>query len=1315
MINRRPAHRPEGIRLARWVVFTVATLAVLLRATAAFAESSIDGLPPGAPIPTWAVNQGVHFDPRSTSILSSASGGGLEEKPLAPSAEEKLKYFGGPVQSHPNVALIFWGKNWETTEVGNTLREELEYMFHGLPGSGFEKLLSQYSGPLGPIWNEGPTGYMNVKDNRVAAPANVNAEAIAKEAEEYEGGQGLYPVTYIVLTAPGSTYEAGFAKTSCGYHKEFGPVGEAEALAFVPYEGDPPFDESYKEIVNGKEIVYAPCTLYTANGAEPKYSADIATSWAFTHEYAESITDPNPRIEHAGWRTKPGETGEEVADLCEEEGAQQLPNGHWVTELWDDSKNHCELEDSSPGLLEIGPLTATEKEKVEEITPNSATPVGQAEPCGEEAHVWIEYGKTMSYEAKTTESKIEPIWAAIRVSPNITGLQPHTVYHWRLMVKTKHGLATGADHEFKTEQYPVVQSKSATAVRTSIATINGTVNPEGAETDYYFEYGKTTEYGNSTAETSAGSGVGVVEESRTMINLSPSTTYHYRIVARYPGGTKYYGVDEAFTTLATGQPFAETSPAKEITETKAGLWGVVDPEGLETQYYFEYGTTPSYGSKTSKESAGLSTSEFDEHRTVSSLLPGTTYHFRMVATNSDGTTYGNDEVFATLYKPTVETQAASGIVETEATLKGAVDPNGQETKYTFEYGPTTSYGSKTAEVGAGSGTTKVEVSKGLGGLTASTTYHFRIAATNSSGTSYGEDATFTTIGGPPAYISSFGSEGSGNGQFKHPGGAAVDSKGNVWVLDQGNDRVEEFNEKSEYQKAFGSKGSGNGQLSGPDALAIDSKGNVWVLDTGNSRVEEFNEKGEYQKAFGSAGSGNGQFKTPEGVAIDSHGNVWVSDTGNSRVEEFNEKGEYAKTVGSKGSGPGQFGEPEGVAVGPNGNVWVTDWVYDRVEEFNEKGEYVTQFGSEGSGNGQLSRPYAIGVDANGNAWVADTHNDRVEEFSAKGEYVLQFGTKGTGLNQFEFSYPVGLAISAKEAWRGKIWVTDSSENRIEQWSIPGPTPAYVSSFGSEGTGNGQFNHPGDVAVDSKGNLWVLDRDNNRVEEFNEKGEYQKAFGSKGTTAGHFEEPAGLAVDAENNIWVVDTGNDRVEEFNEKGEYVKKFGSGSQFDFPEGIAIDEHGNLWVSDTYGGCLEEFNAKGTYLKTVGSKGTGAGQLEEPEGIAVGPNGNVWVADWTNNRVEEFNEQGEYVAQFGSEGTGNGQFDKPGGLTVDANGNVWVADTLNERVQELNSRGEYLLQFGAKGSGAGQFSYPGGLTVNSKRELWVTDPGNNRIEAWR
>ncbi len=291
-------------------------------------------------------------------------------------------------------------------------------------------------------------------------------------------------------------------------------------------------------------------------------------------------------------------------------------------------------------------------------------------------------------------------------------------------------------------------------------------------------------------------------------------------------------------------------------------------------------------------------------------------------------------------------------------------------------------------------------------------------------------------------VSSFGSVGTGNGQFQKLTDVALDSKGNLWVID-GQEffgRVQEFNEKGEYITKFGSYGSENGQLIGPSSLAIDSKGNVWVADTGNNRIQEFNEKGTYITKFGSEGAGNGQFNHPGAIEIDSKGNIWVADTGNNRIEKFNEKGEYVSKFGSYGSGNGQLAGPSALAVDSKGNIWVTETGNNRVQEFNEKLEYVRKVGFLGSGNGQFKQPKGITIDSKGNVWVTDNENNRVEEFNEKAEYVGKFGSQGILTGQL--NYPTGIATDSK----GSFWIADTSNHRVAKWSVTGGTigpPSYA--------------------------------------------------------------------------------------------------------------------------------------------------------------------------------------------------------------------------------------------------------------------------------
>jgi YD repeat-containing protein len=563
----------------------------------------------------------------------------------------------------------------------------------------------------------------------------------------------------------------------------------------------------------------------------------------------------------------------------------------------------------------------------------------------------------------------------------------------------------------------------------------------------------------------------------------------------------------------------------------------------------------------------------------------------------------------------------------------------------------------------------------------------------------------------PTYVSALGSSGTGNGQFAHPADVAIDAKGNIWVADENNHRLEEFNEKGEFLKTLGANGAGNGQFTRPKSIAFAANGSFWVADSGNSRLEQFNEKGEFLKAVGGAGSGNGQFSGPEGIAIDAKGNIWVADTYNYRVQELNAAGEFIKVVNPAGLGAI---EPTGLDVGPGGNVWVADWAHNRVVELSEAGGLIRQFGSAGTGNGQFAQPDTVTVDSKGNVWVGDQNNGRIQGFNQSGEYVTQFGAKGSGTGQFSFSYPFGIATDNK----GNLWIADANNNRLQKWQIPHWGPTYSSSFGSAGTGNGQFSHPADTAVDPEGNVWVVDDGNNRIQKFNSSGQYLTKFGSAGTGNGQFSQPKSIAFDTEGNYWVADAGNSRLEQFNEKGTFIKAVGgpgSGNgKFAGPESIAIAPNGNIWVADTYNYRVQVLNEKGEFIKVVNPAGMGA---IEPTGIAIGPGGKAWVADWAHNRVVVLSEGGELVRQFGSAGTGNGQFSHPDAVDVTSRGDVWVLDQSNARIQRFNQAGEYVAQFGSAGTGTGQFSfsYPAGITADTKGNLWIADTNNNRIQKWQ
>jgi hypothetical protein len=284
----------------------------------------------------------------------------------------------------------------------------------------------------------------------------------------------------------------------------------------------------------------------------------------------------------------------------------------------------------------------------------------------------------------------------------------------------------------------------ATDVASFSATLNGSLYLDGVATTVYFQYGTTMNYGSMTAPQTK-TGNAHVSISANVSSLTANTVYHYRIVAHNTRGTSY-GLDRTFTTLGpTGTPVPITNPATLIASYSATLNGSVDPHGLSTSVYFQYGTTNTYGSMTpSQTKTGDTFQNVGAH--ITGLTANTTYHFRIVATNSAGTMVGSDKTFRTLNAtglPVVTTNLPTNITNFSAMLHGSVDPHGFPTNVWFEYGTTTQYGS-TTPFQMKTGNTYQGVSASISGLSASTTYHFRIVGTNSAGTRNGSDRTFRT-------------------------------------------------------------------------------------------------------------------------------------------------------------------------------------------------------------------------------------------------------------------------------------------------------------------------------------------------------------------------------------------------------------------------------------------------------------------------------------------------------------------------------------------------------------------------------------------
>ncbi len=208
----------------------------------------------------------------------------------------------------------------------------------------------------------------------------------------------------------------------------------------------------------------------------------------------------------------------------------------------------------------------------------------------------------------------------------------------------------------------------------------------------------------------------------------------------------------AAVAVAASSPAVSTGSAKSITQTGATLTGTVNPNGSATSYIFEWGLAKNtYGALGHVHSAGNGTKSVAAKATPTGLIPGTVYHYRLVATNRYGTSTGSDRTFKTSGHPPpgATTGPASGVTTSAITLTGVISPNGATTTWEFQYGTSANYSSQTNLGSVAAGSAAQTVSYAVTGLAPGTVFHYRLVAFHSVGpTSYGADEIFMTEPSP---------------------------------------------------------------------------------------------------------------------------------------------------------------------------------------------------------------------------------------------------------------------------------------------------------------------------------------------------------------------------------------------------------------------------------------------------------------------------------------------------------------------------------------------------------------------------------------
>jgi uncharacterized protein (TIGR03437 family) len=415
-------------------------------------------------------------------------------------------------------------------------------------------------------------------------------------------------------------------------------------------------------------------------------------------------------------------------------------------------------------------------------------------------------------------------------------------------------------------------------------------------------------------------------------------------------------------------------------------------------------------------------------------------------------------------------------------------------------------------------------------------------------------------------------------------------------------------------------------LYSPVGVALDSTGNLYIVEQGDSRIREVNnqtttmtfpgtnlkvEAGWIETVVGTDIIGFSSSNTtanatplnyPTGVTVDPSSNMFISDTLNLRLRKV------ANNVISTAAGNGLF------SYGGDGGA---------------------------AASAQLNAPQGVAVDPSGNLYIADTSNNAIRKVAANGIISTVAGTgisggaaAGNGANQF--NGPLGMAADSG----GNVYIADSQNARVVKLSSGG-IQTVVAGSGTAGYGgdggaatSAQFNSPTGVAVDSSGNLYIADFGNNRIRKVSASGTVTTIAGNGNSgysgdgglaTGALLNLAQGVAVDGAGNVYIADTGNNAIRRVTPAGI----INTIALIVNPVAIATDSLGNLYVTDAGSLVYQIYPLSNPIVVTIGGNGSNgyagdgglgtSAQLNGPTGVAVDTHGNIFVADTSNNAVRE------------------------------------------------------------------------------------------------
>ena len=810
-----------------------------------------------------------------------------------------------------------------------------------------------------------------------------------------------------------------------------------------------------------------------------------------------------------------------------------------------------------------------------------------------------------------------------------------------------------------------------------------------------------------------------------------------------PNGTDLiYVMDSGNNRVMVGSYYMSTQAASSVTGTSMTFNALLNPNGMATSYYFQYGYNIAYGATTGTQSIGSGTGFQSVTTTLTGLFPNTNYDYRLVVINSSGTYYGTNQVVIT--PPIVVPSITSATTITGTT--------GYPMSYTLTANNAPSgFGVSSLPPGL-SFNPLTGVITGTPTVTASTAVI--LSATNVIGTGTANGSFNIVKLSLPVFSSSGTASGIYGGLFNYtitannnvtsysatglPAGLTLNSatgliSGTPTTIGTSSVTLGAINSSGTSTMAlilklappyvwsnFAGLPMVNGTANGtgttsrfyyPQGVAVDSGSNIYVADTNNRTVRMITPSGVVSTLAGNmrvSGSANGTgtnalFNTLSGIAVDSGSNVYVADRGCQLIRMITPAGVVSTLAGQSGvsgtaNGTGtnaQFYNPFGLAVDSGSNVYVAEYGNNMIRKITPTGTVTTLAGSTTSGtaNGtgaaaQFYQPTGVAVDSGSNVYVVDYANQTIRKITPGGVVTTVagiFGTTGTsdgvGSNA-QFCYPRGIAVDSGT----NLYVADYLNQAIRKitqsngvWSVMTIGGSQVSGT-SDGVGtNAQFYYPLAIAVNGSGNLFVADYYNQRIS--------QGVVMQQAPTITSTLTAAGVNMASIN--YTITASNGAM--------------SYSASGLPPGLTLDSS-----SGVISGIA---SMAGTYSVTLGVTNL-FGSSSATLSLTVMPPPFLYA--WSNF-------VGTPTLSGSVNGTGsNALFSNVDSVAVDSGSNVYVADTTgNNTIRKVTPGGVVTTlagRIGVTGSANGTgtnalFNSPSGVAVDSGSNVYVADTGNNMI----